>query len=255
MTKKAKKEGFCSLCSKYEALTYEHVPPQAAYNKTRFIEYRLCDEVYKTGNKGRIKQGGIGEHTLCEQCNNDTGSWYGGEYVSWARSCQDIINSWQQLGQTQGRVTLHQVYPLRFLKQVVTCFFSLVGGPGEAAFATNNPDLVRFVQDSNKQALPTWHFFLDLYPFSKEKRTLLRRYPIAAKMNVVRDGKSNIRPVEAHVFHEITHPPFALTMTDDAKFFGATDITQFKQYGYGDCVDLELELRIVPSSSVYPAGY
>jgi hypothetical protein len=247
-------EGFCCICGKQGPLSYEHVPPQAAYNKARVSEYQLQDVVYKTGKKGSVKQGGIGAHTLCEQCNNNTGAWYGREFVQWAGVCQDIIHAWQKRGQTQGRVTLHQVCPLRFLKQVVTCFFSVVGGPGGVAFAQNNPGLVQFILDRNEQALPTYHFFLNLYPFSEKEPSALRRFPIAGKMKVIYDKKGNIRPVEAHGFSEITHPPFALAMTRDTSFFGATDITQFQQYGYDDCVDLDLELRIVSSTSPYPAG-
>lgn len=253
MARKKIKTGACCICRKPGTLSYEHVPPQAAFNKARAIEYRLEDVVYKTGAKGRIRQGGIGEYTLCKKCNNDTGTWYGNEYVQWARIAQDIIMTWQNRGQTQGTVTLYKVYPLRFLKQVITCFFSVIGGPSGAAFAQNNPDLVNFVLNTHEKNLPDYHVFLDLYPYSA-KHTSLRRYPLAGKLTVIYDEQGHIMPIESHALHEITHPPFALTMTSDGTFFGATNITQFKNFNYDECVDLELNLRIISSTSPYPGA-
>lgn len=247
--------GECCICGKNGSLSLEHVPPQAAYNKERVVEYALSDVVHKTGAKGRTRQGGIGQHTLCDQCNNDTGSWYGNEYVTWARIGQAIIQEWQKNGQTEGMVTLLKGYPLRFLKQVVTCFFSVVGAPGGGSFARNNPALVKFVQDKYEQELPDYRFFVDLYPLASGQNTSLRRYPIAAKISVVMDAQRNIIPVTSSVFHEFTHPPFALAMTTDLTFFGATDITHFKNYGYDNCVDVALPLRIIPSTSYLPGAF
>lgn len=254
MARKKVVNGFCRICGKEGPLSYEHVPPQAAFNKERAIEYRLEDVIYKTESRGRIQQGGIGVHTLCEQCNNDTGAWYGTEYVQWAKIGQNIIHNWKAKGKTEGIVTLKGVYPLRFLKQVITCFFSVVGSPDGAAFARQYPGLVQFVLNRQEQKLPNYHFFLDLYPVATDQNTSLRRYPLAAKITVITDGKGMIKPLEAHVLSEYTHPPFALSMTLDNALFGATDITHFKNYAFDECVDIELALRIVKSTSPYPAA-
>ena len=253
MARKKTVNGFCRICGKEGPLTFEHVPPQSAYNKERAVEFRLEDKLYKTAVKGRTRQGGIGAHTLCEQCNNDTGSWYGAEYVQWAKFGFDIIHTWQKKGKTEGIVTLKSVYPLRFLKQVVTCFFSVVGEPGGTLFASKNPGLVQFVLDRYEQELPDYRFFLDFYPLASGQNTTLRRYPLAAKLTVLTDGKGNIRPLETHVLSEYTHPPLALSMTKDKTLFGATDITDFKNFTYETCCDIELPLRIVKSTSPYPA--
>jgi len=90
--------------------------------------------------------------------------------------------------------------------------------------------------------------------------TALRRHPIAAKIpvTVVKDeqGRSSItvsRPPS--IFSEMTHPPFALIMTEDTDFPDATQITGFTNYGYDECVDLTLRLKIGRSTTPLPGDY
>ena len=117
------KSGACHICGNYGRLSPEHVPPRSAFNDTRIIEYTLESWFTKESNpKGRIQQGGIKRYTLCTQCNNDTGSWYGSEYVSWAQTCMEFLSQVPD-NIAQIGIVLQGVYPLRFLKQVVTCFF------------------------------------------------------------------------------------------------------------------------------------
>lgn len=251
MTKK--KVGHCSICGEFGQLSFEHVPPRSAFNKASVVEYLLDDAIYKTGAKGKTKQKGIGYYTLCEKCNNNTGSWYGNEYARWTRTAFEIMRQWQQKDVNQGTVTLFEVYPLRFIKQVVTCFFSVIGYYGQAKFAQRNPGLVSFVLDKEEQTLPAGSsFFMNLYSLSAKQPTALRQYPVAAKINVVYDKFGNIRPVEGHVFQEIAHPPFQLAMTGDQSFFGATEITHFSSFGYDEKKDINLRLRIASSSSHLP---
>src|SRR5262245_8203037 len=128
MVRRKKVSGKCRICGKEDKLSFEHVPPEAAFNKATVIEYTLESWITKRKVKGKQRQGGIGEYTLCGQCNSDTGSWYGGEYVTWARTAFDILLHIERhpdyfSGKTEITVTLRNVYPLRFLKQVVTCLF------------------------------------------------------------------------------------------------------------------------------------
>jgi hypothetical protein len=256
MARKKKQMGVCRICNTRGALSVEHVPPQAAYNKETVVEYSWQDTPTRRKVKGRSIQGGVGQFTLCETCNNNTGDWYGREYVKWARVCQDVIIRWRQKGITQDKVTLSNVYPLRFLKQVVTCFFSVVGAPGSGVFANNNPELVQFVLDKQKNSLAEgFRFFLNLYAYSSPS-TALRRFPLAGKITIQHDaGFKAITPLFADSFSEIAHPPFQLVMTQDGEIFhNATEITEFASFGYYDRVNQEIELRIVSSASPYPGA-
>jgi hypothetical protein len=85
MARRKKVNGVCRICGQYGALSFEHVPPQEAFNKSTVIEYTVESWVTKRRVKDKQQQGGIGQYTLCETCNSNTGAWYGGEYVKWAR--------------------------------------------------------------------------------------------------------------------------------------------------------------------------
>jgi len=88
--------GICHICGEYKKLTYEHIPPEAAFNNQRrkmsTVEELMND---KTDNRApwdieglRYKQfqQGTGFFTLCDKCNNYTGAKYGNTYADFIRS-------------------------------------------------------------------------------------------------------------------------------------------------------------------------
>src|SRR2546430_993545 len=73
--------GTCRVCRRPNVkLTFEHVPPKSSFNEGRQEVFGLMDFLRRpfdgemTG--GEIEQRGAGEWSLCESCNNQTGSWY-----------------------------------------------------------------------------------------------------------------------------------------------------------------------------------
>jgi hypothetical protein len=84
------------LCRRADArLSFEHVPPRAAFNNERTTVFDL-DDWFQRGERGeltggRIAQRGAGDFTLCPDCNNKTGSWYGNELARAARSGVRIL--------------------------------------------------------------------------------------------------------------------------------------------------------------------
>ena len=248
--------GNCQICGKKTTLSFEHVPPQAAFNKTTVIAYDLESKLIRREDKGIPQQGGFGRHTLCDNCNNNTGAWYADEYVKWARIGMNILTDKRIKGEKEIFVQLKNVYPLRFLKQVVTCFFTVIGVDPSASFAANNSQLVNFVLDKYSRELPpNIRFFIRL-----NHGTALRRHPIAAKIPVTlikdKHGCSSIKfNRSANIFSEITHPPFALIMTEDTNFLDGSQITGFTNYGYDECVTLTLQLKIGLSTTPLPGNY
>src|SRR6267378_1445712 len=94
------KVGKCHLCGTVGPLSFEHVPPKAAFNNRPVIAYGF-DEAIKAGPEqpkgGRIRQRGAGAYTLCNRCNNNTGKWYGRFFAGWARFGMEVLR------RTQGR--------------------------------------------------------------------------------------------------------------------------------------------------------
>jgi len=256
--------GKCRICGQEGKLSFEHVPPQKAYNQETVIEYTLENWIRSRKVKGKQRQGGIGEYTLCEKCNPDTGAWYGTEYGRWATMAFDalnILNNNPDILSSKNAIaiTLKDAYPLRFLKQVITCLFSVISVSPGSDFADNNPELVKFILDKNQTNLPeTYNFYLSLY----RKPSILRRIPLAGKLKVLykKDMSGNIiygtiKSKPASVFSEMAHPPFALVMAHGTLFSDATDISYFKNFRYDEHMDLILPLKIGTGLMPYPGSY
>ena len=97
-------EGICKLCGKKRKLTFEHVPPNKAFNSETVVNYFLKDindtapmidesEISEKNIYGKDNQRGGGGYYLCGDCNNNTGSWYMDEYVDLAHAFHSIIKT------------------------------------------------------------------------------------------------------------------------------------------------------------------
>lgn len=126
-----KKEiGYCHICGCYGELSYEHIPPETALNSDRAIIYTGDDVIkrYK-GEKSRYicRQQGMGKFSLCENCNNKTGSWYVPQYSDVAKDVARSMHKREKLehGDILG-FSSNNFPTLAFVKQVITMFCSLL---------------------------------------------------------------------------------------------------------------------------------
>jgi hypothetical protein len=154
--------GTCHICGHACLLSEEHLPHKKAFNQGKTISYKMDDWLKRGENgmfrrKGPILQGGVRHHTLCEDCNNKTGHWYGDEYVKWSHAAVGILQQYfsdpdgldNDPNQKWARLAFKQVYPLRFLKAVTTMIFS-VNSP---EFRLSHPELVAFALDKDRPGL------------------------------------------------------------------------------------------------------
>jgi hypothetical protein len=68
----------CHICGVNGKLSFEHVPPRAAFNNRRVVKVGFDDAAHLGPDqvpRGQIQQRGAGAYTLCESCNNWTGNW------------------------------------------------------------------------------------------------------------------------------------------------------------------------------------
>jgi len=134
-------EGICKLCGKHKKLTFEHIPPEGAFNDVAVKVYPFEEAVkLYAGLDGRlpwdfsglkwdrIQQRGGGDFFLCSECNNNTGSWYISEYTKLANIMHDIIESLQPKPGDQLAITLKDIYPQRIFKAIMTMFCDINNG-------------------------------------------------------------------------------------------------------------------------------
>ena len=147
--------GICRLCKLHKELSFEHIPPKAAFNKnTRYFSmsqeeyYRIAD-IFNYNHKGFINQGGLGSYCLCKECNSFLGSNYVRPYIEWVNigaSANKILSSNKS---NQIRVDLKNLNPLRILKQIVSMFICI----NDSTFTDHFPELLQFVKHPQSKNL------------------------------------------------------------------------------------------------------
>lgn len=237
--------GPCCICGVHGKLSFEHIPPEAAFNDRRVFEANikyLLDGKWSPGERieeGRYKQRGAGRYSLCGKCNSDTGSWYGSTYVDVAREAMIRLHA------SRGAMQLaypYGMFPLRFLKQVAAMFFSACG-PG---LQEKNPDLVRFVLNREERRLPSQIRFF-AYLHHPTDSTCIRQSGLTGMM----------RGSTQHLFSEIAFPPFGLIMSVNSPPVNAElcELTHLTQYNYRQWDVLFLKLPVFPVTTWFPGDF
>lgn len=242
----ADKVGECCICGVVGKLTFEHVPPEAAFNDRKVFHAKIEELLggkWTPGEpieRGKQSQRGAGRYSLCAKCNNDTGSWYGTPYVDFARQAMVLLD------RSGGKMSLaypYGIFPLRVLKQICVMFFSACG----PSLRKTHPDLVKFVLDRERRLLPrgisVWAYLHD-----PSESTSSRQSGVTGMMSL---GGSS------HLFSEIAFPPFGLIMSFSEEpvhkdlcnigHFGETTINTWDIY--------YLKLPVFPVVSFFPGDF
>lgn len=245
MSKKNKEIGECCICGNKGELSFEHVPPEAAFNKQTVIHAK---DYYSASNKraylanpnGPQSQRGIGGYSLCIECNPKTGGWYGRAYVELAK----LVNDKLEKNSSSPINISAKIYPLRILKQVITCFFS-VNGP--LSNYTKSSDLADFVLDK------------DLQNISLDK---MRIYMFATRSGRSRANSFMYKDIvgsdRQSYFSEYVSAPLGFILT--LNYLSPLeedlyDITHFSKFGYSEKTKLDMTLTVKEIYSAFGGDY
>lgn len=233
--------GTCHICGRLDVLSFEHIPPRAAFNERRVISVRF-EEAINLGPdevpRGAIEQRGVGGYTLCERCNNATGAWYGNEFVDWCYRGMEIL---MRAGGCPKLSYVMTFRPLPVIKEIVVMLFSV----NHDQFHRANPDLVRFVLNPELSGLPPEYRFFTYFNTSPR----YRRIGTAALMKLGRGG-----PI---LISEFAFPPYGYVMTidsdppDDRLF----EITHFASRAEGEFEEFSFDLPLLPVHTPFPGDY
>ncbi len=233
-------EGTCHICGVHGKLSFEHVPPRRAFNDRPLLLQRF-EDLEKEGpesRRGRISQLGAGGYTLCERCNNVTGSWYGPAFIEWAYQGMGILQH------TESRPSLYypfHICPLRVIKQIICMFFSA----NSDKFHQAQPDLVRLVLNQETRGLdPKIRIFVYFNASGRSRMT-----GVAAAMNIFTGT--------VQVISEISFPPFGYVMALSSRPSDErlVDISFMADFRYKDWKDVSLKLPVLPIYTMYPGDY
>jgi len=109
----------CSICGEEKKLTFEHMPPKKTGNNKPVNIIGLENMTHLGGymyNNKKKSPKGFGGYTLCQDCNNLTGSWYAESYIHLSNQICEAIN--QNPNTTKIEVEC-KLKPLNFFKQII----------------------------------------------------------------------------------------------------------------------------------------
>lgn len=245
---KQKHFGKCALCGKEGKLSFEHIPPESAFNdqpaKTVSFMTALSNKDRLPWDFNGLKytnhQRGMGDYTLCESCNNNTGSWYGEAYTYIASIAQQMLS--MTIPPDKDSLVIKDAYPLRFVKQIISMFCSL--NP-----TSNIADLRQFVLDKNATGIDKTKYRLHMF-FTRS--TISRTVPYIVKV------LSSDRILCSMGVSEIVVPPLGFILyfdpTEDYCFDGV-DITGFADCKYDDKAKIAIPLCILDVNHFFPTDY
>ena len=238
--------GKCHICGFHGPLSFEHVPPQAAFNSNRLFVSRLDHHLgsgrhiddFGTGRKKQYQRG-LGEYSLCGKCNSDTGAWYGNAYIDWATQA---FRYSRYARHAPSLVFPHRIFPLLVFKQIICMFMSING----EEFSRANPLLAPFVLSRARREFPS---DLRLYTHYSGDTTI-RHSGVTVSMHL---NKSN--PI---AMSEILFPPLGYVLTfgsEDPPDPRLLDITFFHKYSHRDMEDLSLPIQVLSANAWVPGSY
>ncbi len=256
--------GICRICGTHGKLSFEHVPPESAFNNHRVVGKHIFELINKDPDdyfdgKGHISQRGAGAYTLCEKCNPDTGAWYGDAFANFARQSLDILKHVN--GQPSFYYPFH-IYPLRVIKQIITMFFSV----NNHQFRRSHPDLVKFALNKNERYLSPDIRILVYFTLGPHARfaggtsiSTIEIDPNEVSVDTMDNALSQYQRDYSKSLYssEIAFPPLGYVLSFgleplDSKL---TDISFFAKYPYDDWTSIQLKLPVYPVHTWYPGDY
>lgn len=245
------KKGICHICGKNTELTFEHLPPNKAYNDHKVKVINGVDYIGRnqlpwdySGVKYEYSQKGSGLLSICEKCNNCTGKWYGNEYIKFSNSVlKFLLDNEKDIDKANAyEFKFKDFYPLRFLKQVVSMFASIF----YEETVPNDKELQRFILDRDYNVLNPLKYRITMYVLKTPKNAWFGN---TAMINIYTKSIKEISVLDL----------FPLGFEFEFNPIGEPnnlDITQFaNNYGYYDKCDITMVVYARERNGIFPGDY
>lgn len=243
-----KHPGICALCGrKFGDLTFEHIPPKASFNSNPARPVKSSDIIAEGRAPWNVdglpysnQQQGMGEYSLCKECNNFTGGAYGRAYADIAQVVHAVLS--KPIDPSCTGIEIQKVYPQRFIKQVASMFCSVNR-------IQSMESLRDFVLDKNAVGINREKYMIRMYFTRSGTR---RHIPMTGQIKLTTQG------TEFVMVSEITGYPFGFILylnPAEISTFEGIDITNLGDYAYDDTVTARIPLCIKEVNSIFPLDY
>ncbi len=245
----------CKICGKKDNLTFEHIPPRAAFNSEEYrhitgdtIIELLTDENRLPWEKDGLKyvnqQQGMGRYSLCRDCNSNTGSWYADEYIQFSKGiAYSMFKHDDNIIPNSALVVKEaHLYPLKFFKQIISMFLSISDGMLDDSAR-------QFILDKESTAFDKDKYKVCMYIITTQYQRLCGKTLMSYEI----DGK-----IQKIVCSEITSFPFGFVLFEQPNIpnnLNFTDITHFCDFLYDEIATIDFILPILEINNVFPLDY
>lgn len=243
--------GNCHICGKYGKLTFEHIPPKCAFNNKIARVYtgdsliKLISEKNRlpwdnTGLRYKSLQKGMGEYSLCSDCNNIMGALYGEEYAKWFYSVLEMIRSNKDayLNAGSANFKFKDVYPGRFIRQILSIVCSTYPG-----FVYDYPFVKDLILNKDYAYTGKVDFKIYMYLLKNPYNGYTRKTALILK-------EFSIKIVD-----QIDLYPFGFIICMSAHEEQELNITNFINYGYNDKAEIEFNINVHEKNNILPTDF
>lgn len=234
------RKGNCHLCGEYKELSFEHIPPKAAFNDRPILIQKhehLFDKKSYVYGKSIRSNNGSGAYCFCENCNKSTGGWYARDFSEFVAQAYNHFDKTERISNTN--LIEFNFKPLNVLKQILTMFLAIE----HTGILKNDKELVNFILEKDNNILPDKYQIYLYNTISKHKRL----YGI--QWNNF-NGRMNTHS-------EITFNPFGyfLTVNSLPPINTMTNITDFKKFQFNETKKYIIPLFYLKTNSMFLGNY
>lgn len=223
---KRNKTDICSICKTVAPLTWDHVPPKGSIELAP-MEMETVFQVF-TGNqkdrKLRESQNGVKFRTICKACNDKLGQTYDPIINEFAVSVGRYVKSVLKF----PAIIHHKTKPVALIRGILGHLLAAKAEFDEVVF---DESVRKFVFDETVPIPDDIYVYYWLYPYSQV--IIMRDFVMPA-----RRGDFG----EVGFFQTLKYFPIAYLVTDRKQYEKLFELTQYRNLGTYDEVDLLLQL-------------
>lgn len=252
--------GKCALCGKDTEMTFEHIPPRSCFNSKPvksvsgdvFIESMSASDRDPWDTSGltyKNQQMGMGEFSLCSDCNSKTGKWYGSEYAKFAHTMHRLLIENKPENNTSIVFEIFEAYPLRIVKQMLSMICSI----NQDFYGDDRiRRLAEFVLQKDAVGLNKKKYKIFIYLINNN--TLVKQCSMSW---LIKGISNNERPIVDVVSELFAYPLGIVVCFDPREDFNhaGADITDFCNVDYMHKDNITLDIPILESNIVFPCDY
>lgn len=186
----------------------------------------------------------MGSFSLCQNCNNLTGTWYGNSYVDFAKRMHFLLNKEVPVDYQEIEFVVRKIYPQRIIKQVISIFCSINKD------IYDDPRIItlrKFVLDKDAVSLNKNRYKICMY---LNRGGLTKYCGLSVVLHI-----NDMQNITSRCVSGFCAYPLGFLIYFDLEGDNAclgTDITAFSDYEFDDIADFQITIPIFDNNSWIP---